>query len=52
MAKTRDYLFYDTAVSLCGTCFRRIDAKIVCDYSSTCRFKAQSGERNWVRSFV
>ena len=29
MAKTRDYLFYDTAVSLCTTCFRRIDAKIV-----------------------
>ena len=29
MALTRDYLFYDTAVSLCTTCFRRIDAKIV-----------------------
>jgi uncharacterized radical SAM superfamily Fe-S cluster-containing enzyme len=29
MAKTRDYLFYDTAVSICTTCFRRIDAKIV-----------------------
>ena len=28
-APTRPYLFYDTAVSLCGTCFRRIDAKIV-----------------------
>jgi len=29
MAKTRDYLFYDAAVSICTTCFRRIDAKIV-----------------------
>jgi uncharacterized radical SAM superfamily Fe-S cluster-containing enzyme len=29
MAKTRDYLFYDTAVSVCTTCYRRVDAKIV-----------------------
>ncbi|HEY4358462.1 MAG TPA: radical SAM protein [Acidobacteriaceae bacterium] len=29
MAKTRPYLYYDSAVSLCATCFRRIDAKIV-----------------------
>ncbi len=29
MAKTRGYLFYDTAVSICTTCFRRVDAKIV-----------------------
>lgn len=29
MAKTRDYIFYDTAISLCSTCYRRIDAKIV-----------------------
>jgi uncharacterized radical SAM superfamily Fe-S cluster-containing enzyme len=29
VAKTRDYLFYDTAVSICTTCFRRVDAKIV-----------------------
>jgi uncharacterized radical SAM superfamily Fe-S cluster-containing enzyme len=29
MAKTRDYIFYDTAVSICTTCYRRIDAKIV-----------------------
>lgn len=28
-APTRPYLFYDTAVSLCATCFRRVDAKIV-----------------------
>jgi hypothetical protein len=28
-APTRPYLFYDTAVSLCSTCFQRIDAKIV-----------------------
>jgi uncharacterized radical SAM superfamily Fe-S cluster-containing enzyme len=29
MAKIRDYLFYDTAVSICTICYRRIDAKIV-----------------------
>jgi len=29
MAKTRDYLYYDSAVSICTTCLRRIDAKIV-----------------------
>jgi len=29
MAKTRPYLFYDTATSICSTCFTRIDAKIV-----------------------
>src|SRR5450432_1928973 len=29
MAKTRDYLFYDTAVSICTTCYQRVDAKIV-----------------------
>jgi hypothetical protein len=28
-APTRPYTFYDIAVSLCGTCFRRVDAKIV-----------------------
>ena len=27
--KLRPYQFYDTAVSLCSTCFRRVDAKIV-----------------------
>lgn len=26
---TRDYLFYDAAVSICTTCFRKVDAKIV-----------------------
>ena len=29
MARTRDYLFYDTAASICTTCYRRVDAKIV-----------------------
>jgi len=28
-AKLRPYQFYDTAVSICSTCFRRVDAKIV-----------------------
>jgi 7,8-dihydro-6-hydroxymethylpterin dimethyltransferase len=27
--RVRPYLFYDTAVSICATCFRRVDAKIV-----------------------
>lgn len=29
MARARPFLYYDAAVSLCTTCFRRIDAKIV-----------------------
>lgn len=29
MTKTRDYLYYDAAVSICTTCFRRVEAKIV-----------------------
>ena len=29
MAKTRPYLFYDIAISICSTCYRRVDAKIV-----------------------
>ncbi len=29
MARVRPYLFYDTAVSICPECFRRVDAKIV-----------------------
>lgn len=36
MANTRNYLFYDTAVSLCSTCYRRIDAKIV--FEENCVF--------------
>jgi len=28
-ARTRDYQFYDTAVSICASCYRRVDAKIV-----------------------
>ncbi|MBT9330367.1 radical SAM protein [Paracidobacterium acidisoli] len=39
MAKTRDYLFYDTAVSICTVCFRRIDAKIVFEDGSVYMFK-------------
>ena len=27
--KVRPYLFYDVAISICSTCFRRVDAKIV-----------------------
>jgi uncharacterized radical SAM superfamily Fe-S cluster-containing enzyme len=29
VARTRPYLFYDVAISICSTCYRRIDAKIV-----------------------
>jgi uncharacterized radical SAM superfamily Fe-S cluster-containing enzyme len=31
-ALTRPYLFYDTATSICSTCFTRIDAKIVFEH--------------------
>jgi 7,8-dihydro-6-hydroxymethylpterin dimethyltransferase len=29
MAKTRPYLFYDVAISICSICYRRVDAKTV-----------------------
>src|SRR5579863_8653424 len=29
MAKTRPYLFYDIALSICTTCYRKVEAKIV-----------------------
>jgi uncharacterized radical SAM superfamily Fe-S cluster-containing enzyme len=29
MVKTRPYLFYDTAISICSTCYRRAEGKIV-----------------------
>ena len=29
MAKTRPYLFYDVVISICSTCYRRVDAKTV-----------------------
>jgi uncharacterized radical SAM superfamily Fe-S cluster-containing enzyme len=38
-APTRPYLFYDTAVSLCGTCYRRVDAKIVFENDSVYMLK-------------
>lgn len=28
-AKLRPYLFYDTAISVCGTCLRRVEAKVL-----------------------
>jgi uncharacterized radical SAM superfamily Fe-S cluster-containing enzyme len=39
MARTRDYLYYDTAVSICTTCFRRVDAKIVFEDSNVFMLK-------------
>jgi hypothetical protein len=39
MTKTRDYLYYDTAVSICTTCFRRVDAKIVFEDSNVYMLK-------------
>jgi hypothetical protein len=39
MTKTRDYLYYDTAVSICSTCFRRVDAKIVFEDSNVYMLK-------------
>jgi len=29
MAKTRPYLFYDVVISICSTCYRRVDAKTI-----------------------
>jgi len=29
--KTRPYFFYDVAISICSTCFRKVDAKITLD---------------------
>src|SRR6185369_14129040 len=29
MAKVRPYLYYDVAISICSTCYRRVDGKIV-----------------------
>ena len=27
--KTRPYLFYDVAISICSTCYRKVEGKIV-----------------------
>ena len=39
MAQVRPYLFYDTAVSICSTCYRRVDAKIVFEDSNVYMLK-------------
>ena len=28
-ARTRPYLFYDVAVTICSTCYRKVEGKIV-----------------------
>ena len=30
--RTRPYLFYDTAISICSECYRRAEGKIVTDF--------------------
>ena len=35
-SRVRPYLFYDVAISICSTCFRRVDAKIV--FENDCVF--------------
>ena len=37
--KLRPYLFYDTAISICSTCYRRVDAKIVFEDSKVWMLK-------------
>jgi hypothetical protein len=37
--KLRPYLFYDVAISICSTCFRRVDAKIVFEDSKVWMLK-------------
>ena len=29
MPKTRPYLFYDVALSICSTCYRKVEAKTI-----------------------
>src|SRR5215204_2028995 len=46
--RTRPYLYYDVAVSLCSTCYRRVDAKIVFEDSRVLMLKhcpLHGGER-------
>jgi 7,8-dihydro-6-hydroxymethylpterin dimethyltransferase len=37
--KVRPYLFYDVAISICSTCYRRIDAKVVFEGGSVYMLK-------------
>jgi len=37
--RVRPYLFYDVAISICSTCFRRLDAKIVFEEGSVFMLK-------------
>jgi uncharacterized radical SAM superfamily Fe-S cluster-containing enzyme len=37
--KLRPYLFYDVAISICSTCYRRVDAKIVFEYGKVWMLK-------------
>jgi len=39
LAKSRPYLFYDTAVSLCHSCLRRIEAKLVIEHETVWMYK-------------
>ena len=45
--RVRPYLFYDVAVSICSTCLRKVEGKIVfedgaCTWSSAARSTAAS----------
>jgi hypothetical protein len=46
--KLRPYLFYDVAISICSTCYRRVDAKIVFEDDKVLDAEALSGA--WARA--
>jgi tetraether lipid synthase len=37
--RVRPYLFYDVAVSICSTCYRKVEGKIVFENGSVFMFK-------------
>jgi uncharacterized radical SAM superfamily Fe-S cluster-containing enzyme len=48
--KMRPYLYYDVAISICTTCYKRIDAKIVFEDGKVWMLKRcpENGrERGW-----
>ena len=46
---TRPYLFYDAVVSICTTCFRKIDGKIVFEGPAN---ELRQSTDDYLRSFL
>jgi tetraether lipid synthase len=51
MAKTRPYLFYDVAISICSTCYRKLEGKIVFEHGNVYLLK-QCPEHGWEKVLV